>query len=338
MDLSVIIPAYNMEKYIAQCLRSVTVCPEDGIEMECIVVNDGSSDETAKVVERYIQRDDRIRLINKENGGVSEARNEGIKAAKGEYIMFLDADDRLVENAWENIETVISEENADYVAFSYITQYENGKIIPELLPISDMISTDAKEARKLMYSNSVFNTCWGKLFKADIIRKNDMKFRKGLPIGEDYLFVAEYFSYCDSFFITKVAILYYLQRTGSAMRSYSITQRLDFARILYDYNLGRVETYKDEELMRDMNVYYLRVISGLFLEYANMGRGRKLRKVYCQAFENPLYQEIIGKVEARYLPSKMKKFEYGLLSKKDEKRLAFYFSLKSVVFWLKVHI
>lgn len=337
MDLSIVIPAYNMEKYIACCLRSVIRCPKDKIDMECIVVNDGSRDDTANVVNRYSQRDGRIKLINKQNSGVSDSRNEGIAVAAGRYIMFLDADDSLVDDAWNSIAVAIEKECGDFTAFSYITQYENGKLDPEILPISDDTITDEKQARNLMYANSVFNTCWGKLFKKSIIKENGMAFRKGLPIGEDYLFVAEYFRYCKTFYLTKTPILYYLQRTGSAMRSYTIKQRLDFARILYDFNSKIVKSYNDEELSKNMNTYYLKVISGLFLEYANLGRGKRLKQVYSQAFENDLYQEIIGKVDEKNIYSKMKKFEYHLLKKENASVLAFYFSLKSIAFWIKVH-
>lgn len=337
MELSIVIPAYNMEKYIACCLRSVICCPKDKIDMECIVVNDGSHDDTANIVKRYSQRDGRIKLINKQNSGVSDSRNEGVAAATGKYIMFLDADDSLVENAWDSIVGAVKKEFGDFTAFSYITQYENGKLDPEILPISDDTITDEKQARNLMYANSVFNTCWGKLFKKSIIKENGMAFRKGLPIGEDYLFVAEYFRYCKTFYLTKTPILYYLQRTGSAMRSYTIKQRLDFARILYDFNSKIVKSYNDEELSKNMNTYYLKVISGLFLEYANLGRGKRLKQVYSQAFENDLYKEIIRKVDERHIYSKMKKFEYHLLKNENAGVLAFYFSLKSIVFWIKVH-
>ena len=338
MDLSIIIPAYNMEKYIGSCLESVLCCPDECVKMECIVVNDGSKDNTAGVVEEYIKKDNRVKLINKENGGVSDTRNAGISKACGKYIMFLDADDTLVENAWESIENVINNRCEDFIAFSYITKYENGNLASEILPVSADVVTDEKEARELMYANSVFNMCWGKLYKREIILEKKMSFRKGLPIGEDYLFVAEYFGYCKSFYMTKTMILYYLQRTGSAIRSYTIKQRLDFARILYDYNLEKVKRYNDDDLMRKMNTYYLKVISGLFLEYANLGRGKRLKGIYRQAFENELYREILDKADINYIYSRLKRFEYRLFKLDNEDILAFYFSLKSIVFWCKVNI
>ena len=89
MDLSIIIPACNVQNYIAACLRSVTRCPKDTLAMECIVVSYGSKDETAAIVNRYMQRDHRIKLVTRESDGLSAAKNTGIEESKGRYIMFL---------------------------------------------------------------------------------------------------------------------------------------------------------------------------------------------------------------------------------------------------------
>lgn len=331
MDLSVIIPAYNMQNYIATCLRSVTRCPKDSFDMECLVINDGSSDDTAAIVKRYAQRDGRIRLINKENGGVSDTRNKGIEEASGRYLMFLDADDALWEDAWDYICGAVEEEYADFTAFSYITLYENGKTKLQMLPISDAISTDEQEARRLMYADSEFNTCWGKLFRKEIISENEIAFRTDLPVGEDFLFVAEYFSHCKSFFMTKAAILYYLQRSGSAMRSYSMDERLGFTKILYDFNVDAVAHCNDDVLKKRMQVYYLKVLTNLFYEYAKVYQSDKvgLEAAYQSALENQTVQTILEEVAEGAIPSKMKKFEYKLLKRGNVSQIRRYFSLKA---------
>ena len=331
MDLSIIIPAYNMQNYIAACLRSVIRCPKDLIEMECVVVNDGSKDDTVSIVERYMQRDKRIRLINKENGGVSDTRNKGIEAADGKYLMFLDADDSLCEDAWEHICGAIKEEYADFIAFSYITLYENGKMKSQMLPISDVVSTNEQEARRLMYADSEFNTCWGKLFQKEIIRENEITFRTDLPVGEDFLFVAEYFGHCRSFFMTKAMLLYYLQRSGSAMRSYSMEERLGFTKILYDFNVNAVAHCKDDALEKHMQVYYLKVLTNLFYEYAKVYQydKAKLEDTYQNALENQTVQTILNEVTEGAILSKMKKFEYKLLKRGNVSGIRRYFSLKA---------
>lgn len=331
MDLSVIIPAYNSHDYIAGCLRSVLSCPKDEISMECIVVNDGSKDDSAEIVHRYEERDSRIILLSKENGGVSDTRNYGLEHAKGRYTMFLDADDRLCEDAWEHIIPIVKNEYADFTAFSYVTYYENGKLIPQPLPLQETFSTDMKQACSLMYASSDFNTCWGKVFRKELIEQYGIRFRKDLPIGEDFLFVAEYFSHCKNCYMSKEMILYYLQRSGSAMRSYTMEQRLAFTRILYEYNKAVIESYSDEKLTKQMNVYYLRVVTNLFREYAGVHKGKQLEEVYKTALEDEIIREILDKVEEKDIYSRMKKLEYSLLKDKKIILLRMYFTLKSAL-------
>ena len=95
--LSIIIPCYNVEKYIAECLESV--CNARDAEVEVICVNDGSTDGTLSIIEQWKQKDDRIIIINQENKGVSAARNQGLNLAKGEFIYFLDGDDKVADVA-----------------------------------------------------------------------------------------------------------------------------------------------------------------------------------------------------------------------------------------------
>lgn len=340
MDLSIIIPAYNMQGYIASCLRSVTRCPnfendnknvslKNAIRMECIVVDDGSTDETAEIVNRYMQRDSRIKLVRKENGGVSDTRNRGILEAIGKYVMFLDADDMLCEDAWEQIIPIVKNEYADFSAFSYITLYENGKMKPQMLPIEDIVSTDINEARRLIYADSVFNTCWGKLFRKDIIIENNIQFRKELPIGEDFLFVAEYFSHCKNVFMSKAMIVYYLQRGGSAMRSYSMDKRLSYTQVLYEYNLNTVQQLQDDLLQKQMNVYYVKVLTNLFYEYAKLYKKDELKKIYEKAIEMPVVAEIINSAKKNDIESAYKRFEYGLLLKGNINSICIYFLIKA---------
>lgn len=155
MDLSVIIPARGGQRHIAGCLRSVTRCPREHMAMECLVMGGDGTDETSAVVCRYAERDNRIRLVTVREGAGGDARNTGIEAASGRYILFLDAADRLCEDAWEQIEAAVGEEYADFVAFSHITARGNGKLRAQMLPISDVISTDEGVARRLMYSHPI---------------------------------------------------------------------------------------------------------------------------------------------------------------------------------------
>lgn len=212
MDLSVIIPACNTQGWIAACLRSVTRCPADSIEMECLVIDDGSTDDTAAIVKRYIQRDSRIKLITKEKSGAADTRNRGIMEASGEYLLFIDDGDRLCEDAWEQIEAAVSEEHADFMAFSHVAFFVGNKKVKFLartLPVSGIVSTDEHEAQRLMDTDFVYTICCGMIFKNSIIRNNNITFCEDKPSERGRMFVNEYFGHCESFMMTKAMIVYH---------------------------------------------------------------------------------------------------------------------------------
>lgn len=333
MDLSVIISACNMQGYIAACLRSVTRCSRENIAMECIVVDDGSTEDTADVVHRYMERDSRIRLFKKESGGISAVRNRGLEEAVGRYILFLDADDRLCEDAWEQIEAAVEEDYADFVAFSHILLQANGKLKAQMLPLSDVVSTDTEEAQRLMYADSVLNTCWGKLFKGSIIRDNHIFFRTDLPVGQDFLFVAECFACSSSYMLSKAMIVYYLQRRGSVIQEYDVESRLAFMKAAYDYSAAAVTRYNDGGLAGRMKAYYVRELSNLFCEYARAYRTDKerLAKVFDAALENETVNQILDGVDEHMISPGRERFEYRLLKDKKAGRIRKYFSLRALL-------
>ncbi|MDE7274102.1 MAG: glycosyltransferase family 2 protein [Lachnospiraceae bacterium] len=333
MDLSVIISVSSMQHHIAACLRSITRCPCDTIDMECVVVNDKSTDEIAAIVNRYIERDSRIKLVTREGDESFDARNMGIEKASGRYILFLDARDRLCEDAWEQIEAAVVEEYADFVAFSYITARENGKLKAQMLPISDVISTDVKVARRLMYAGAAFDTYWGKLFKSSIIRDNNILFQTDLPGSDSLLFVAEYFEHCDSYLMTKAMILYHAPNAESAMRNYSMEERVEFVRALYEINLDMVKHYNDSELIGHMQVYYVKVLTELFYAYVKeySYSKRALETIYEKALENAYLKRILEEVDERMIPSGIRKYEYRLLRRGNAAKLRKYFSIKAMV-------
>lgn len=117
MLVSIIIPIYNGAKFLYECLKSIMACPST--EIECIIVNDGSTDSTAEICNRFINEDSRFRLINKENTGVSDSRNRGISKATGDYVFFLDADDYIETSKWPEIINDATIGAYDMVSYAY---------------------------------------------------------------------------------------------------------------------------------------------------------------------------------------------------------------------------
>ena len=182
--ISVIIPVYNVEKYLAECLTSVVNQTFKDIEIIC--VNDGSTDNSPKILEEFAQKDDRIRIINQENQGLSAARNTGLDVETGEYVSFLDSDDFVRTDLYADIQKLLP---AELICF-------NAKIFP----ISEKYRTlqnytqcqfDGEQPmeEKLILKTNVH--VWNKVFRTSIIKENNIRFPKGLYF-EDFPFVCEY--------------------------------------------------------------------------------------------------------------------------------------------------
>lgn len=333
MDLSVVIPVVSAQNHIAACLRSVTRCPRESIDMECVVVNGKGTDETAAVVNRYAERDSRIRLVTVGSGEDSDVRNRGIETASGRYLLLLDADDRLCEDAWEQLEAAVEEEYADFVAFSHITPRGNGKFKAQLLPVSDVMSTDERDARRLMYADAAFGTCRGKLFKSRIIRDNNIFFQTDPASGSDFLFVAEYFEHCESYLMTKAMLLYCPQTGNSVLKDYGMEERLERIRSLYELGEDAAKRYHDSELAGCVRVYYFGVLAALFCEYVKEYSYSKgaLETIYEKALGSEFIKRLLGEVDGRMIRSVAGRYEYRLFRKGSAAKLRKYFRVKAML-------
>ena len=125
MKISIVVPVYNVEKYLSKCLESLISQTLADIEIICI--NDGSTDKSLEILENYASKDNRVKIINQENQGVSTARNNGLACANGEYVTFVDSDDWLESNSCEELYNKAIQTNSDIVLFSHYDVFPNKK-------------------------------------------------------------------------------------------------------------------------------------------------------------------------------------------------------------------
>ena len=177
--VTVIIPVYNVESYLAKCLDSVVNQTYQNLQI--ILVNDGTKDNSLEICEQYAHSDSRITIINKENGGLSSARNKGLEYAEGVYCYFLDSDDYIELDLIEKAARKMTEENADMVIFG-MKRFREDSDETESFELGDrtyMLSSPKQRfefiAREY-YQYNVAYEVWNKLYKLDIIKKNNMKF------------------------------------------------------------------------------------------------------------------------------------------------------------------
>ena len=201
--VSIIVPIYNVEKYLPKCLDSLVNQTLDDIEI--ILVNDGSTDNSGIIAKQYYENHkNKIKYLEKENGGLSDARNFGIPYATGEYIAFLDSDDYIEIDSYKQMYEKAKEEDADYIECDFIWEYPNKQIIDKRLSYNN---------KQEMLTN-VRVVAWNKLIKREIIIKNNLKFPKGLRY-EDIEFTYKLIPLLNKVSYIDKPFIHYVQRNNS---------------------------------------------------------------------------------------------------------------------------
>ena len=235
--VSLIIPVYNVENYIEKCLDSVV--NQTLKDMEIIIVNDGSQDKSKQKIEKYLKKYSSIKYLEKENGGLSDARNYGMPHATGEYIAFLDSDDYVEKTMYEEMYNIAKKENADMVECDFVWEYPNKK--------REDIGEFYNSKKEMIEKGHV--VAWNKLIKREIIEKTKIIFPVGLRY-EDMEFFYKLVPYIDKVSFVKKCFVHYVQRENSIANTQNVRTKEIFTIldnvIKYYKENGLYEEYKDE--------------------------------------------------------------------------------------------
>lgn len=278
MLISIIIPVYNKEKLLNECIKSVVY--QEYRDIEIIIINDGSTDNSSKIIKDWLKQDTRIKYINQTNKGVAAARNKGISIANGEYIFFLDADDYLEKDALQKLVSYARETNAE-ITIGNIYEKQDGKIVKKpkfpsmLLNEKDLIKTEIK-LEMFIINHRLMAMAGNKLYKLDFIKGNSIKFEQGI-LAEDRLFnllcyvnnpliqiVNEYTyiynkldnsrsrNFNPNFYKESIALPYqlysYLNKELKFEQNYELFQLV----VIYDVNRIVSRTFKNEKQKKTM--------------------------------------------------------------------------------------
>ena len=267
--ISIIIPVYNSSAYLDKCIGSVLMQTYKNIEV--ILVNDGSADDSFEICQKYAENDHRIKLINKDNGGVSSARNAGIRASSGQYIAFVDSDDTISPDFCSKMLEAASAaaSNPYLIICGYDFINESSGTIKHFIPAQKNILNreDLDNNYLQLFNDRHFLSVWGKLFSAEIIKGNDIYFNEHIHIGEDFVFLHEYLTHMPGInvkLLSEALYMYYMHKTQSLTKSGDVS-RIERARELYYtakdlyQSLGISDTG-----MYAMSLYYLRTLSIVF--------------------------------------------------------------------------
>lgn len=215
--ISVIVPIYNVEKYLTKCLDSILASTYK--DLEIILVDDGSTDNCSQICDEYLKKDRRIKVIHQQNGGLSDARNKGIDIARGDYISFIDSDDYIDKDLYSNVmDTFNSNDNIDIVVFGRYVEYKNKThiVVPDVNhPIT------GKEALIDLASFKGFDmAAWDKVYKRDIIA--DLRYPFGKK-NEDYYLTYKLLDNSKMVMFIQKPFYHYVQRQNSISRNKKIS-------------------------------------------------------------------------------------------------------------------
>jgi len=266
--VSVIIPVYNVKKYLNRCLDSIINQTYDNIEI--ILINDGSTDTSREVCHLYSKKDKRIKVIDKINGGLSDARNCGLRRAVGEYVVFVDSDDFVDLNYIKNLYITASKNNADIVACGYSEIYENKKMpekyIKKLVNSKMLIMDNLDAMRDFFSTSSIANVVtWNKIYKISIFKNNNIKFPVG-KIHEDNFTTYKLYYYANKIIYIDQPLYFYLRRADSIMgkgfskKSFNMVEAADEA--LYFVGNNNIPLQNEVRLYNlNINIIFLNLMS-----------------------------------------------------------------------------
>lgn len=264
--ISVIVPVYNVENVLHYCVESIL--NQSYTDFELILIDDGSTDKSGFICDQYAEKDKRVHVIHKKNGGVSSARNVGLDNAKGEYICFVDSDDRLkLEFLMVMIDTLKSE-NAEIVVCGYQVVSKD-KVVENRSFHDNGIDIVSRENIYSLVGHTLYSASWCKLFRHDIINNQHIRFLEDLTLGEDMVFNFMYTDYITSICVlNRTLYIYNIDNSDSLLRKYrkdllTDVQKLD--RHLSSYlEKWNVDNYSLNSYINDCYYQYENILYNTF--------------------------------------------------------------------------
>lgn len=218
--ISIIIPVYNVEKYLNRCVDSVLA--QTFTDFELILVDDGSTDNSGKICDEYAEKDSRICVIHKQNSGPSDARNAGLDVAKGEYIYFVDSDDYVESDLLEKIIPYM-QEGCQLVSFEFLIESDDGSVKPFVYFASGSYHSFKAIEDRLDFITDIFMKygigfeVWSRVFDRNIIEKYNLRFEDNTIFAEDMYFILCYLAHIEKIYALKDNFYHHCLRKDSIM-------------------------------------------------------------------------------------------------------------------------
>lgn len=292
VKISIIIPIYNVEQYLKKCLESILAQTLDDIEV--ILVNDGSTDKSLDICNQYKLKDPRIKVIDKKNGGLSDARNKGIQIAEGEYIAFLDSDDWVEPNFYKYLWELAQKEKADIAQCDYIEAYHDETIISFKTPIKECTYTGT-ESLHLLYGNEYVRTviACSKIYKRSLFEEIQFPIGK---IHEDEFTTYKLLHKAGRVTDSNIKMYYYRQRENSITNEGFNEKRLHALEALKErieyfnqYSLNELSQKTESRLCGMLKEFYIKAYKTDIVNKDKILKSiiNDMRKYYIRFIKNP---------------------------------------------------
>lgn len=287
MTVSVIIPVYNIADYLVNNLQSMIAQKENDVEF--IYVDDGSTDDSSKILKQYKEKDARIKVITQENGGLSAARNRGMQEAAGEIVMFVDGDDSIAAGAIETIKQVFIENKLDILLTDEV------RIDGE--PVNSLQFSNIMTGMQLLLQNEVVYTGCLYVYSRAFLQKNNLTFKPGI-LHEDMEFLPRALYYAKRVMKTNYRFYCRVKRDGSITKTRNIKRSKD----LFFIASSLEQFFKEEELKREEEKFLFNYCCELYLQGIHVGviNGFEIKDIFCCAAERKRIIHKLWKGKGKY--------------------------------------
>lgn len=322
IKFSIIIPTFNVEKYLSKCLESILLQTYSNYEI--IIIDDLSLDKTKDIIERYRCKHKRIKTIfNKENSGPSMARQKGINIAKGEYIIFVDADDQYCDsNALKKIALITEKYNSDCICFRYRTLHSHNIFINKKNgPKCGIYSCKDVALLKERTQSPFWHYLWNKVYKASIIKDNNISFNINIRNAEDVRFNQEFLVYIKSFYVlTDYMYLYNCNNTTSLTRNTNnMKKNNDLNKIWNDIKSEYLLLKNTYRIIGANDECFKYLSANTLLKYDNLLDYAKKTDISNEFINDicndPIFIECYGNRDKKYITLRLKKIFVNRLKK-----------------------
>ncbi|CUQ11711.1 Chondroitin polymerase [Turicibacter sanguinis] len=327
--VSVIIPVYNGEKYLEKCIQSVL--NQTYINLEVIIIDDGSRDSSLVILEKLVKKDNRVIVLKQQNSGVAVARNRGLDVCSGDFVVFIDSDDFVDLKFIEQLVSTMITNDCDLILSGYCRIYIRDTIQKKeyySFPDRKMTRNDFLEDIFCYLDRMLIQGPCFKLFKTEIIKKNNIKFEETIQFGEDTVFIYNYLKHIEEIYNLDVTLYNYINYSNNSLSTKPLGQKTDI--FLYLYSILKKMFIENNlfnsEIKTQLNKRYCNLLIYLQYDIYHLDKKERYRQIG-KLINNPILVDAFKSVNCSNIQFRIIKF---LMLKKYIKLIDWYFQIKQL--------